>query len=288
MKRRMRSLFFEVVLLTCLFLAACSENEKGTENVSGIARPAMTPAEVSPTQIPGTPMPTKLPTPIGTPTPIPPSPTPSVLPFPEVRTETFTDETTGDVRKIVRSSDAAGGYTCTEIYWNDVPQEKYERSFFGGRLSSYRETFFQNGEPAIRYETIYTYLDNGLPLGEITIYNEVYYMSGVQYEYTDGRMTHARFFGEDKVLTAEVERTYDENGRETYYKATNVLTGEIAEERRTEYYEGERVKRLEILAPRKCVYEYWENGNLRLRDGETADGEVVYEEYDSYGTLIDN
>lgn len=44
-----------------------------------------------------------------------------------------------------------------------------------------------------------------------------------------------------------------------------------------------QVKRFEIMAPRKCVYEYWENGSLRIRDGEIAEGVVVHEEYDEAG-----
>lgn len=275
-----------VALFACLVIGGCGANENGTEAVSGSARPAMSPAEPSPTETQETPTPTKRPTPTGTPTPIPPSPTPNLMPFPEVRTETFTDEATGDVRRIVRSSDPLQGYTCTETYCNDVLQERIERSLIGDKPAYYRETYYQDGKPAARYETIYAYSDDGLPLSEITVYNDVYYLSGVQYEYTDGRMTHARFYGEDKVLTAEVERTYDETGQETYYKATNAQTGDIAAEWKTEYYADGYVKRFEVMAPRKCIYEYWENGALRIRDGEIAEGVVVHEEYDENGTPI--
>lgn len=283
MNQRKRSRFLCTALLTCLLLGACGANEKGTEALTGSARPAMSPAEPSPTEIQETPKPTKRPTPTGTPTPIPPSPTPNLLPFPEVETETFSDEATGDVRKIVRSSNPTEGYTCTETYCNDVLQEKIERSVLEGRPAYHRETYYQNGVPAARYETIYTYLDDGLPLSEITIYNDVYYLSGIRYEYTDGRLTHAFYYGKDKVLTAEVERTYDEKGQETYYKATNAQTGDSAVEWKTEYYADGQVKRFEIMAPRKCVYEYWENGSLRIRDGEIAEGVVVHEEYDEAG-----
>ncbi len=286
MKKRKRSGLILMVFLCSFLLGACSFDEQGTEAVSGSARPAMSSTEPSPTAVEGTPTPTKRPTATPTPSPVPPSPTTSLLPPPVVRTETFQDEATGDVRTVVRTCDAVQGYTCVETYYNDVLQEKTERMVIETKPAYHRETYYQNGKLAARYETIYTYSDEGLLLGEITIYNDVYYLSGIRYEYKDGLPTHTYFYGEDKILITEAERQYDEKGQETYYKATNVQTGVVAEEWHTEYYDSGQVKSFQILAPRKCSYLYWESGHLHIRDGEIAEGVTVHEEYDELGNQI--